>query len=190
MSDADRFDQSRKAIAGRVESTVRSCLADYYDVPEKRAVSTEHEREGAYETEGDYRATDLLDYAGVDWLIDEQPAIIPVGERIRPNKPQRRDFSLRLDNGADRPCESARIPAGLFNGLAPETYLFGWRSGESLDRAWLLDCRAFMQRLAAGVLNLDRRATGDGTVAGYISVADLAAAGIVLDSWEQPGGGD
>jgi|APHM01.1.fsa_nt_gi hypothetical protein len=84
MSGAGRFDQDRKDAAASVEGQVAACLRDYYNVPPKRCVSTEHGREGEYDTGGDYRPTDLLDYAGVDWLVDAQPAIVPVGERVRP----------------------------------------------------------------------------------------------------------
>jgi len=37
-----------------------------------------------------------------------------------------------------------------------------------------------------GEVTVDERATGDGTVAGYIGVGELVTAGCVLDSW----GGD
>jgi hypothetical protein len=97
MSGAGRFDQHRKDAAASVEGQVAACLRDYYDVPPKRCVSTEHAREGEYETGGDYRPTDLLDYAGVDWLVDDQPAIVPVGERLRPN-----------DEGQPRPLAPTR----------------------------------------------------------------------------------
>jgi len=84
-TDTPRFDQARKEAAETVEDAVRAHLCEYYGVPAKRVVSAEHGREGAYETGGEYRATDLLDYAGVDWLVDARPEIVPVGERIRPN---------------------------------------------------------------------------------------------------------
>jgi hypothetical protein len=184
-ADTPRFDQQRKAAATAVAGDVRACLRDYYGVPDKRLVSAEHGREGAYETGGDYRPTDFLDYAGVDWLVDARPAIVPVGERIRPNDPQRRDFSLRLENGCERPCESDRLPAGLQRGLAPRTLLFGWRSGDRLDRAWLLDCERLVEAVTFNEVAVDERPSGDGTVAGYITVGELADADCVLASWTE-----
>jgi len=184
-TDAPRFDQARKEAATSVEHAVRAHLCEYYEVPAKRVVSAEHGREGAYETEGEYRATDLLDYAGVDWLVDARPAIVPVGERIRPNTAGRRDFSLRLDNGCDRPCESDRLGAGLQRGLAPRALLFGWRSGDTLDRAWLIDTEALAEAVTFGEVAVDERPSGDGTVAGYIGVGELVTAGCVLASWPE-----
>jgi len=189
MSDSDRYSGSRKSAAMSVKNSVRWCLADYYDAAKRRVVSTQNEPDGSYEGEGDYCATDMMDYAGVDWLVDEKPAIIPVAERIRPNKPNRRDFSIRLENGGIHACESSTIPSGLMRGLAPEAYLFGWRSGRSLDRAWLLNCRKLFQKLVSNAIDVERRPSGDGTVAGYISVASLAASDIVLESWDDPAGG-
>lgn len=181
-----RFQQARKETAKEVESQVRACLCDYYNTPPKRVVNAEHERDGAYETAGEYQVTDFLDYAGVDWLVDVQPAIVPVGERVRPNKENRRDFSLRLDNGTTKPCETDRLGAGLNRGIAPTTLLFGWQTGENLDRAWLLDMSAFMDALRTNLFELDERQTGDGTVAGYVPIGDLAANDVVVASWTDP----
>ena len=178
-----RFSQERKDAVAALEGQVRACLQDYYDVPANRVVSAEHERDGEYQTEGEYRLSDFIDYAGIDWVVDKQPEIVPVGERIRPNTEGRRDFSLRLENGTSKPCEADRLPAGLQRGLAPRTMLFGWQSGDSLDRAWLIDCQRLVEAVTFDEVSLDRRATGDGTVAGYISVGELVDADCVLDSW-------
>lgn len=184
--ETPRFDQARKDAATSVEGAVRACLRDHYGVPDKRVVSAEHGREGEYQTGGEYLATDLLDYAGVDWLVDRRPEIVPVGERVRPNTEGRRDFSLRLENGTSRPCESDRLGAGLQRGLAPRALLFGWRTDDRLDRAWLLDTEALAEAVTFGEVAVDKRATGDGTVAGYISVGALVDAGCVLEAWDDP----
>ena len=186
MSTDIPFDQARKEASGACEPGVRACLRDFYDVPDRLVVSAEHGRDGAYETGGDFQATDFLDYAGIDWLVDARPAIVPVGERLRPNEPGRRDFSLRLDNGVDRPCEADRLPAGLSRGLSPEAMLFGWRSAGSLERAWMLDCEALVEAVTFDEVPVDERATGDGTRAGYITIGALADAGCILESWEEP----
>ena len=181
--ETPRFSQDRKDAVAALEGQVRRCLQDYYDVPDKRVVSAEHEREGEYNTEGEYRLSDMIDYAGIDWVVDKQPEIVPVGERIRPNTEGRRDFSLRLENGTSKPCESDRLGAGLQRGLAPRTLLFGWRSGDELDRAWLIDCERLADAVTFHEVTIDRRATGDGTVAGYIGVGELVAADCVVESW-------
>jgi len=117
MSDAARrFDQQRKDAAGSVASDVRARLREWYGVDNAALVSVESAKDGAYETGGEYDPITFLDYAGVDWLVDTNDAILPVGERIRPNIAGRRDFSWRVANGCSTPCESDRVPAGIEDG--------------------------------------------------------------------------
>lgn len=185
----DRFQQSRKDALVAVEPMVKSTLAHFYGVSHDRVANAEHVRESERGGNSDYIITDFVDYAGVDWIVDERPAFIPVGERLRPNIPGRRDLSIRVENGVGPPCERDRIAAGLDFGLAPQALLYGWYSDESLDRAWILDTAAVWSALEhtdAGEVNQ----TGDGTAARYIPVDVLGDHDCILDSWDfQAGSG-
>ena len=188
MSDAARrFEQHRKDAAGSVASDVRARLREWYDVGDASVVSVESAKDGAYETGGGYDPVTFLDYAGVGWLVGANDAILPVGERIRPNIPWRRDFSWRVANGCSTPCESDRVPAGIEeSGLFPRDILFGLRDGDRLNRAWLIDVEAFRTAVDADQLVGERHGRDDGTAAVYYPVADLVRAGCVRESWAAP----
>ena len=188
MSDAARrFDQHRKDAAGTVASDVRARLREWYGVGDASIVSVETAKAGAYDTGGEYDPVTFLDYAGVDWLVDTDDAILPIGERVRPNVAGRRDFSWRVENGCSTPCESDRVPAGIDNsGLFPRDIVFGLRDGDRLNRAWLIDVEAFRGAVDAGELVGERHDRDDGTAAVYYPVGDLVRAGCVRDSWAAP----
>ena len=185
MSNTKRFDQSRKDDAERHASTVRRLLADYYGIEERLIVSVESIHEGAYETGGEFDASHLLDYAGVDWLIDDRPAIVAIGERLRPVKDGGAvDFSWRVNNGTSRPCEAVRVPAGLdrAGGVAPETILFGRYDSTSIRRAWLVNVESLLQLVEDGVGEVYD--SPGGARARYISVPDLVTRNAICDAWE------
>ena len=185
MSSSKRFDQSRKEDAERHASTVRRLLADYYDIKEKLIVSVESIHDGAYDTGGKFDAAHFLDYAGVDWLVDDRPAIVAIGERLRPVKDGGTvDFSWRVNNGTSRPCEAVRVPAGLerVGGVAPETILFGRYDSTNIRRAWLVDVESLLQLVESGVGEVYD--SPGGARARYISVPDLVTQNAVCDAWE------
>ncbi|WP_066418889.1 hypothetical protein [Halorubrum aethiopicum] len=189
MSDARCFDQDRKDAAGGVASDVRARLREWYGVADASLVSVETAKGGAYETGGEYDPVTFLDYAGVDWLVDTNNAILPVGERIRPNVAGRRDFSWRVANGCTTPCESDRVPAGIDeSGLFPRDMVFGLRdeADDHLIRAWLIDVEAFRTAVDDGRLTGERHARDDGTAAVYYPVADLVRVGCIRESWAAP----
>lgn len=188
MSDAARrFDQHRKDAAESVASDVRARLREWYGVADASIVSVETAKAGAYETGGEYDPITFLDYAGVDWLVDTNDAILPVGERVRPNVAGRRDFSWRVENGCSTPCESDRVPAGIDeSGLFPRDIVFGLRDGDRLNRAWLIDVEAFREAVDADPLVGERHNRDDGTAAVYYPVGDLVTAGCIRESWAAP----
>lgn len=168
-----RFDQNRKEVNESVRKKVKSELAHHYDVPHDRIISVESHITGEYNTNGDYTPGILLDYLGMDWIVDKQPEMIGVGERIRPNRSGRRDFSWRVDNGTAQPCENDRIPASIENdGLYPRDYLYGWRDGFGVEKLWLLDTAEIVKYINTNTL--ETKPNGDGTMAAYIPISELA----------------
>jgi hypothetical protein len=188
MSKAQRFDQDRKDEASEHAATIAAVLATYYSVPDHRIVSTETIRSGEYGTAGEYIASDLLDYAGVDWLVDARPAIVPVGERLRPASDEFAvDFSWRVDNGCDRPCEGDRVPAGLREtGLCPREIVFGrYDDDAGVREAIMLDTATVVDLVEAGIGDTHRKR--DGTEARYIPLDVLRDQGAVLSEWDLSG---
>jgi len=182
MSKSDRygngFDQSRKDWASSLTDRLRSLLADHYGVDERYVVSAESETEGAYST-ATLDTHQLIDYAGVDWLVQTEKCVIPVGERVR--KPGY-DFTLRTDNANSQPCESEQIPAAIRSGgLYPTHYLFA-RKGDDLEGAWLLDTSELMMQYQYGSLEPNgSHDNGDGTKCVFFALGDLVMADVVIE---------
>lgn len=138
----------------------------------------QHRKDAAVSVASDVRARLRAWYGVAD------AAIVSVGERIRPNVAERRDFSWRVENGCTTPCESDRVPAGIEeSGLFPQEILFGLRDGDHLNQAWLIDVEAFRAAVDADQLVGDRHARNDGTAAVYYPVADLVRVGCIRESW-------
>lgn len=174
----DPFEQSRKEEAATVEGEVKALLAEYYDVAPSQVVCVESENEGRYDTRN-VDATQLMDFACVDWLIDLRPEIIPIAQRVTPADGPGR-FSLRVANGSEvGRCEKDVLEAG---GLTPDAYLFGWRDGSELSRAWLLDVTAVIE--VFNKTDPETKRNGDGTAAKYISIGDLAERHAVIEGWD------
>jgi hypothetical protein len=175
---SETFKQSRKEAAASVEGDAKALLADHYDVAPSRVVCVESENAGRYDTR-EVDATHLLDFAAVDWLIDSRPAVIPIAQRITPADGPGR-FSLRVANGSNvGRCERAVLES---DGVTPDAYLFGWRDGSELSRAWLLDVPATLR--AFNQLEPETKPNGDGTAAKYLSVGRLVEHEAVKTGWE------
>jgi hypothetical protein len=186
-----RFDQGRKDAAGEVVDQVRTCLTDFYDVPDRRVASVESIHEGKYrEDGGGYSAAHLIDFAGLDWVVNPGSTTVGVAERVRPVNPELDttvDFSLRVDNGSKGPCKSTRmLESGDSGGLWPREILFGRRDGDNLRRAWMLDTETVISGCQDGSIPREVHGAGDGTAAAYIELIDLVNAGAVIEGWENP----
>ena len=182
MSDdryGNGFDQSRKDWASSLTDTLRTLLADHYGVAERYIVSAESETDGAYSS-ATLDTSQLIDYAGVDWLVQTDSCVIPVGERVR--KPGY-DFTLRTDNANSQPCESEQIPAAIRSGgLYPTHYLFARRDADGLTGAWLLDTSELMMQYQYGALEPNgSHDNGDGTKCVFFALGDLVMADVVIE---------
>jgi hypothetical protein len=187
-----RFDQSRKDAAMQVAGQVRACLTDFYDIPNRRVASVEDIHDGEYDGDDGYSAAHLIDYAGVDWVVNPGTATIGVAERVRPVSPRpdtTADFSLRVDNGSDGPCKSTRMRAsGSSGGLWPRETLFGRRDGDNLRRSWMLDTETVIEGYQNDSIPHEVNRAGDGTAAAYFEIGELAKAGAVISGWDDPEG--
>lgn len=172
------FSQDRKEQAASVEAQAQTILAEYYSVPETRVVSAESELSGRYDT-SELNPVQLLDFACVDWLVDGRPTIYTVAQRITPEDGSAR-MSIRTDNGSNMPCEADVLGT---NGLTPQHYLFGWRDGNTLTRAWILNATKTYETMRESP-HTHEIANDDGTAAMYLDIAELARAGCILEGFE------
>lgn len=173
------FDQERKDKAASVEDQCQSILSGFFDVPPARVVSAESELTERYDTR-EMHPVQLLDFAGVDWLIDGRPGLYPVAQRITKASGSGR-MSIRTANGSNLPCE-ADVFAG--DGISPTHYLFGWREDSNLTHAWILDAQRTFETMRDSPHTQELH-NDDGTAAMFLDIGDLATAGCVLTGWSK-----
>jgi len=161
------FNQSRKDYATRFKETIHDLLDDHYT-----GTVVNVERAGNGEYDGELDALQLLDYAGIDWLVDSPNGLVPVGERVKRNGET--DFSLRVDNGTRHPSEREKIPTAIQTGaIHPQDYLVVATEDESIELAYLLDVPKAIAKIEAGEINTTRASFDDGTVSEFYTYADL-----------------
>lgn len=191
MSAEPRFNQNRKEWAGTADSLANQCYCEHFDVtPDdiyevESLVDTVHDRSEGYETH------QILDYGGLDRIIDCGNRHIHVSQRHRPKDPESNfevDLSIRIDNGVDgrEPELTKWVTAYESYGYYPDLIAFG-RYNENADRFsefFLLDTEAILEGvLADGVLG-DEHKKKDGTEAKYISVAELRELDAIVAEWK------
>lgn len=184
-----RFDQTRKEWATSTpDELATQCYCDYYDVPEEDVYSLEGLVENEHVTTEGYQVHQILDYAGIDTVVDCGTRIITVAQRWRPNSSRRVDFNLRVDNGVeDRHAEHTKwTTAHAEHGFYPSVCAFG--VFDSLIDAFcefhLIDTASLLEALAAGAIEGEEHPSGDGTAACYIPVEQLREADCILESWD------
>lgn len=184
----DRFSQERKEWATARDALAARCYQEHFDVDAADIYSLEGLVESEHVIDDGYDVHQILDYGGVDRIIDCGDRHIYVAQRWRPNKKGKRDLSLRVDNGvAGRYAELDKwrnAHAGL--GFYPSVIAFGIYDDlvEAFTEFYLIDTAALLDALAVGILSGERHWTGDGTEALYLPTGDLADAGCVIAQWE------
>jgi hypothetical protein len=176
------FDQNRKEWADTLKGKARQMLEDYYAVPKRQVVSNETQKSGEYNS-STLDSTQILDYGGVDWLVQTDDRIIPVGERVRKNGGE---FSIRTDNANSKPCEIQLIPNALKDGgLFPLHYLYIQRNGFGFNKAWLMDTRTLIANIEMGAISVKYSGENDdGTAYKIYNNKDIMNSGCVLETWE------
>ncbi|AFH22138.1 hypothetical protein OSG_eHP18_00140 [environmental Halophage eHP-18] len=174
MSGAN-FRQHRKAEAAHTEPVIRRVLASWYDVDESQVVCVESEADGRHDP--DTLDSDMvLDYAGVDWLVDDSPRVIPVAQRVRPTGDEI-DFSIRIRNEAAPACERDYMAQSP---LAPSLIVFARADGAAVSGCWLIDPVAVVSTLENHRDAVETHDSGDGTTAAYLSVDQLRRRGCIV----------
>jgi hypothetical protein len=167
------FEQSRKEQAQHTETIVQ-ILGSYYNVDEERVVCVETQQDGKYSGR---TPTQLLDYIGIDWLIDKQPGLVGVWQRVADVESGMR-LSLRVDNGTAEPAEKEMIDAGFSTGIAPRDMLFAHQENGEITRYWICDTAATID-IAERHGELIRN--DDGTAGLFVSIGTVAEKGAVSE---------
>jgi hypothetical protein len=166
------FEQSRKESVQH-PNTVRNILAEHYWVDHERVVCVETQQESEYNGVG---PAELLDYTGIDWLIDNQPGLVGVWQRVADVESGMR-LSLRVDNGTAEPPEMSMVDHGFTTGIAPRDMLFAHQEDGDLKRYWLCDTVATLdiaERHGEYIRN------DDGTAGLFVNIGTIAENGAVI----------
>lgn len=178
-----RFDQNRKEIASALDGEKAELLANWFDVDDEAITHVESEIDGEYDSDTDHKTAVTMDYAGVDWIVDDSPVYVGVADRVRRS---RWDLSIRSENGTSYACEAERLPAAVkARGLFPRYMLFGVQDDSfGLDGAWMLNTEKVAQMIDLGMGK--ERGNGDGTAAIYLTLSQLRNYGAIVDTLVDP----
>jgi len=173
------FKQERKAEATTVKDELACLLKTHYDVGDRHIVNLERADGGEYS--GDFTVLTAMDYNGIDWLIEADGVLIPVGERVRTGD---HDFSLRVKNGrTDYKSEKDKYPKAIReNGIFPRDYLIAEKENNTVKFAYLVDVPKTIAHLEDGFRTV-RTATfdKDGTKSLFVDYSELCDKGCVID---------
>lgn len=191
-SDAEaRFSQSKKEWAASLDDEASAYICKHFGVPEKNVYDLEGLFEDEYDPDSPKRALHLIDYSGIDKLVDLGERIVPVAYRFRPDSDDGNgydvDFSYCVDNGTNKHAEKTKhLTAYREGGLYPTLYAFGITDPEktTLKEFHLIEMDAFLGCIEVGALSPSgpHERTG-GVWALYYSVENLQTSGCILESW-------
>jgi len=184
MSDTSKsFSQSRKGEAQTVTPQARSILTGWYDTTERKVVSVETTKEGTYDTK-EMGPVDILDFNGIDWLIESDQGTVPVGQRVL--KENKGNFTLRVNNGSQTPSERETIPKGIKNnGLFPRDYLLAFRDGFRISEAYLIDMPKLLGLVDIGAIPERFYDNDDGSSLNIYPLDKMKNCGCIKQEWSE-----
>lgn len=183
--DTAAFDQDRKEWSTAADPFATTTLCRYFDVAPSDVYECETLVDGRHDPDA-LGSREMLDYAGIDRLVQTAGKIVSVAQRFRPPDRHRDvDLSLRVDNGvAGRASELGKWRQAYRDrlGVIPDVIAFGVGDPTLgvFQRVDLIDTRKMLDALAAGILDGDRHEKRDGTAALYLATDDLERANAVL----------
>jgi len=173
------FKQERKETATTVKDELARLLKSHYNVGDRHIVNLERADSGEYS--GEFDVFSALDYNGIDWLIESDGVLVPVGERVRTGD---HDFSLRVENGrTDYKSERDKYPEAIKqNGVFPRDYLVAEKEDNAVKFAYLVDVAKTISCIEDG-FRTARTATfdHDGTKSQFVDYSELEDKGCVID---------
>lgn len=153
--DTSDFSQDRKEMAAKLDEELPTYINDEFGVPHEDIHHVDSLNGERYERSDAFRLAEVLDFTGIDRIVDEKDRVFGVGCRVRPNKPNRTDFSIRCDNGVDGiGSEHDNILNAVKNGgIYPTYYLYGiYNDSMEFDKVHLIEIRRMMYDVISGAL--------------------------------------
>lgn len=182
-----RFDQTRKEWATSRDALADRCYCEYFDVSPSDLYDLESLVDDVHDRDAGYRTHQILDYGGVDRIVDCGDRHVYVAQRFRPNTRGRRDLSLRTSTGVEgRYPELVKWRTAYRTlGFYPSVIAFGVYDSvlDVFSRFYLIDTERVLAALDDG-LRYDEYTNADGTAAMYVPVDELRRRGCILREWD------
>jgi hypothetical protein len=183
-----RFQQQRKEWATAADRLAHRCYRDHYGIAETDIYDVESLVEEVHDREGGYRTHQILDYGGVDKILDCGDRHVYVAQRWRPVDGGD-DLPLRVETGVEgRTAELGKWRrAYRTHGFYPSAIAFGKYEAvlQAFQTFHLFETEVVLAALEAGYIDPPVHGCGDGTAAAFIPIADLRAAGAELAAYER-----
>lgn len=190
----EAFRQDLKEELTAMDPVIDERLAAYFNVPETRVHSIETSSEGRYSHTDDDRGAQMLDFAGYDKTIDLEEMVVPVGQRVRYERPDPSvDFGFRIANGQGKPAEYEKIMnAWRIGGAYPNVYVHAVRSdGNELIEFSLIDMDQFCYAIDQGTIHgQGPYPAGHGVRMKYYSLPSLYSNDCILTEWRHDRDGE
>jgi hypothetical protein len=187
MSTGKRFRQDRKDWATTADQLSFQCYRDFFGLEEEDIYEVETLVDNVHDRSEGYKTHQILDYGGLDRIIDCSDRHVHISERIRPDG-ELCDLSLRGENGVDgrHPELTKWITAYETFGYYPSVISFGRYDHDAamFSEFYLLETEVILAAIVGEDTIGETIPTGDGTEAMYIPTDELQDIGAVIVEWE------
>lgn len=186
--DTSDFSQERKEMAAELDSRLPEYMADRFGVPAEDVHSVDELTEKRYERSDAFRLAQVIDFTGIDRIVDEKDRVFGVGCRVRPEDEEYDDFSLRADNGVDGLGSEYDNILNAYErgGILPTYYLYGiYNESHEFVEVHLIEVRKMITEIKMGNVDLTPPIqVRDGKAkARFIPVDELRSTDCIDRSW-------
>lgn len=193
MAAGARFQQDRKDWASDADPLVEKCYKEYYGITDADIYPVETLVHDVHDRAGGYDSHQILDYGGLDKIVDAGSRLMHISERVRPHKSTadfKPDMSLRVDNGVHgRHAEVTKwVTAYDDHGYSPSIFAYGiyTKDKDTLEEFYLVDTEPVIKALAKDVdigVVKENVESNDGTKARYITADQLRDLDAIIAEW-------
>jgi len=188
MSAQPRFDQDRKDWATACDDLADQCYQEFWSVDKSDLYDPEGLVDDVHDRSEGYRCHQIIDYGGVDRIVDLGTRHVYVSQRFRPTHRIHRDLSLRTDNGIDgrHPELHKWLCAYRKRGFYPSVIAYGLFDDVLgvFSEFYLLDTTSVLRALDTEAMDGIEHDSGDGTAALYVSLDQLHEHDCIIACWD------
>jgi hypothetical protein len=177
--------ETRRQEASRLSGQAETYYRSYWDV--EHVADVEENRQELSDTE-DRTATQLLECADIDKIVDTYQKQIPIQEKFVFSETGD-SLSIRIENNRGGVhAEAERLKNSLSDPtiLTPTVFGFGKVADDTFDWFYLISVHKFIREWLDGSLDLTLYASSESDVNNklFFSRDDIEASGVVLQQWD------